>query len=139
MDPKRTLQHAPASGGPGNAINTKRAVQFGRLAVVRSHWYISSVIGIALGGHIMESRLICAVTALLLAATASQASAAAGEKAIGKCMRADCASMQQYCEESRSAGKTGTNCTAAGNQCVQGKGRTWHGTTAEGKKWSCNF
>jgi hypothetical protein len=87
----------------------------------------------------MKSRFIYAVAALLLAATATQASAAAGEKSIGKCMRADCATMQQYCEESRNAGKTGTNCTAAGNRCVQGKGRSWHGVTAEGKEWSCTF
>jgi hypothetical protein len=94
--------------------------------------------GIALGGSIMKSRFIYPVAALLLAATATQASAA-GEKSIGKCMRADCATMQQYCEESRNAGKAGTNCTAAGDQCVQSKGRSWHGVTAEGKKWSCNF
>jgi hypothetical protein len=61
------------------------------------------------------------------------------QKPIGKCMRADCASMQQFCEESRSAGKTGTNCAGAGQQCVQSKGRTWVGTSPDGKKWSCNF
>ena len=59
------------------------------------------------------------------------------QKAIGKCMRTDCAAMQAYCEESRSAGKTGTNCTAAGAQC--NKSKKWVGTTPDNKKWSCTF
>ena len=59
------------------------------------------------------------------------------QKQIGKCMRADCASMQAYCEESRAAGKTGTNCSAAGKQCAQNK--KWVGATPDGKKWSCTF
>jgi hypothetical protein len=75
----------------------------------------------------------------ILVALASTSVPSFAQKPIGKCMRADCASMQQYCEESRSAGKTLTNCTAAGKQCVQSKGRTWVGTTPDGKKWSCNF
>jgi hypothetical protein len=60
-------------------------------------------------------------------------------KAIGKCMRADCASMQAYCEESKSAGKTGTDCPSAGARCLASKGKTWVGTTPDGKKWSCTF
>lgn len=59
------------------------------------------------------------------------------QKPIGKCMRADCASMQQYCEESRSVGKTGTNCGPAGAQCT--KTKKWVGTSPDGKKWSCTF
>src|SRR6476619_2862861 len=60
-------------------------------------------------------------------------------KSIGKCMRLDCESMQQYCDESRSAGKTGTDCSVAGKLCFQSKGRTWVGTTADGKTWTCDF
>jgi hypothetical protein len=60
-------------------------------------------------------------------------------KLIGKCMRADCASMQAYCEESKAAGKTGTDCGAAGTLCLASKGKTWVGTTPDGKKWSCTF
>jgi hypothetical protein len=60
-------------------------------------------------------------------------------KAIGKCMRPDCASMQQYCNESKSEGKTGTDCAAAGKLCLDVKGRTWLGTTPDGKRWSCTF
>ncbi len=59
------------------------------------------------------------------------------QKPIGKCMRADCAAMQAYCQESRSAGKTRTNCEAAGAQCT--KNKKWIGTSPDGKKWSCTF
>jgi len=79
------------------------------------------------------------VSTILVTLASTSVASFAVEKFIGQCMRVDCASMQQFCEESRKAGKTGTNCTAAGNQCVQSKGRTWHGVTADGKKWSCNF
>jgi hypothetical protein len=61
------------------------------------------------------------------------------EKDIGQCMRVDCASMQQYCEESHKAGKTGTNCAVAGKACLQSNGPRWHGVTADGKKWTCKF
>lgn len=76
---------------------------------------------------------------MILIAVAFTSSPSFAQKPIGKCMRADCASMQQYCEESRSTGKTGTNCVAAGKQCVQSKGGKWVGTTTDGKKWSCTF
>jgi len=69
-----------------------------------------------------------------LVAAAAPSSA---QKPIGKCMRADCASMLAYCQESRSAGKTGTNCEAAGARCI--KSKKWIGTTPEGTKWSCVF
>lgn len=59
------------------------------------------------------------------------------QKPIGKCMRADCATMQAYCQESRGAGKTKTNCEAAGAKCT--KSKKWVGTTSDGKKWSCTF
>jgi hypothetical protein len=73
----------------------------------------------------------------ILVALISSSVPSVAQKAIGKCMRADCASMQAYCEESRSAGKTGTNCVAAGAQCT--KSKKWVGTTTDGKKWSCTF
>jgi hypothetical protein len=79
------------------------------------------------------------ISTILVALVSTSASSFAGEKSVGACMRSDCASMQQYCEESRKAGKTGTNCAAAGDQCVKSNGRTWHGVTGDGKKWTCNF
>jgi hypothetical protein len=80
---------------------------------------------------------ICTLATGLVFAFVSTPSFA--QKPIGKCMRADCASMQSYCEESRATGKTMTNCSAAGKLCLQSKGRTWIGTSPEGKKWSCVF
>jgi hypothetical protein len=59
------------------------------------------------------------------------------QTAIGKCMRADCASMQSFCQESKTAGKTGTDCEAAGALCA--KNQKWVGTRPDGKKWSCTF
>jgi hypothetical protein len=73
----------------------------------------------------------------ILVALASTSAPSFAQKPIGKCMRPDCASMQQYCEESRSAGKTGTNCVPAGAQCT--KTKKWVGTGPDGKKWSCTF
>ncbi|MGW1420357.1 hypothetical protein ACWAT4_09605 [Bradyrhizobium manausense] len=78
--------------------------------------------------------LYCAAIFMTLISTSVPSSA---QKAIGKCMRADCAGMQAYCSESRSSGKTGTNCEAAGAQCT--KAKKWVGTTPDGKKWSCTF
>lgn len=78
--------------------------------------------------------LYCSAILLALISTSLPSSA---QKAIGKCMRADCASMQAYCNESRSSGKTGTNCEVAGAQCI--KAKKWVGTTPDGKKWSCTF
>ena len=78
--------------------------------------------------------LYCSAILVALISTSVPSSA---QKAIGKCMRADCASMQAYCNESRSSGKTGTNCEAAGAQCT--KAKKWVGTTPDGKKWSCTF
>ena len=57
--------------------------------------------------------LYCFAVLVALISTAVPGSA---QKAIGKCMRADCAIMHAYCTESRSSGKTGTNCEAAGAQ-----------------------
>jgi hypothetical protein len=74
-------------------------------------------------------------TIIFAVSSVSSPSLAQKAKPIGKCMRPDCASMQQFCEESKRAGKTGTDCAAAGKQC----GRTWVGTTPDGKKWSCTF
>jgi hypothetical protein len=54
--------------------------------------------------------LYCSAILVALISTSVPSSA---QKAIGKCMRADCASMQAYCNESRSSGKTGTNCEVA--------------------------
>jgi hypothetical protein len=74
------------------------------------------------------------------------------QKAVGNCMKvtgypqflqrsssheASCASMQAYCSESRSSGKTHTNCEDASAQCA--KAKKWIGTTPDGKKWSCTF
>ena len=75
----------------------------------------------------------------VLVALASTAVPSFAQKHIGKCMRADCESMQQYCDESRSAGKTATDCSVAGKLCHQSKGRTWVGTTPDGKQWTCDF
>jgi hypothetical protein len=74
---------------------------------------------------------LCISTVLVaLAVTAAPTFA---QKSIGKCVRPDCESMQQYCDESRSAGKTGTDCSVAGKLCFQSKGRTWVGTTPDGR------
>jgi hypothetical protein len=81
--------------------------------------------------------LTISTTFVALASTC--VSSFAGEKDIGQCMRVDCASMQQYCEESHKAGKTGTNCAVAGKACLQSAGPRWHGVTADGKKWTCKF
>jgi hypothetical protein len=78
------------------------------------------------------------LTLMVALASATGPSFAQKAKDIGKCMRADCGSMQKFCEESRSAGKTGTNCEAAGKLCLESKGR-WVGTTPDGKKWTCTF
>ena len=78
--------------------------------------------------------LYCSAILVALISTSVPSSA---QKAIGKCMRADCASMQAYCNESRSSGKTGTNCEVAGAQCT--KAKKWVGTAPDGKKWSCTF
>lgn len=83
-------------------------------------------------------RFYFAVVALA-AVSACTPSFAQKAKLIGKCMRADCAAMQSYCEESKSAGKTGTDCGAAGKQCVAGGGKSWVGKTPDGKAWSCTF
>ena len=72
--------------------------------------------------------LYCSAILVALISTSVPSSA---QKAIGKCMRADCASMQAYCNESRSSGKTGTNCEVAGARCT--KAKKWVGTTPDGK------
>ena len=79
------------------------------------------------------------VSTTFLALSSTCVPSFAAEKDIGQCMRVDCASMQQYCEESYKIGKTGTNCAAAGKACLQSNGGRWHGVTADGKKWTCNF
>ena len=76
---------------------------------------------------------------VIAAFSAASPSFAQKAKLIGKCMRVDCAAMQSYCEESKSQGKTGTDCTAAGKQCVAGGGKSWVGKTPDGKAWSCTF
>jgi hypothetical protein len=73
---------------------------------------------------------VCAVVVSTLAPSSAQ-------KAVGKCMRADCAAMQAYCQESKAAGKTQTNCEAAGAQCT--KNKKWVGKSVDGKAWSCTF
>lgn len=77
-------------------------------------------------------RLLTAALILIASSLPSMA-----QKPIGKCMRSDCAAMQAYCMESMAAGKTGTNCAAAGAQCD--KSKKWIGSTPDGKKWSCTF
>ncbi|MFK4511387.1 hypothetical protein ABIF81_006565 [Bradyrhizobium daqingense] len=77
--------------------------------------------------------------AALAIVTAATPSLAQKPKLIGKCMRTDCAAMQSYCEESKSTGKTGTDCGMAGKQCVAGGGKSWLGRTPDGKAWSCTF
>lgn len=59
------------------------------------------------------------------------------QKFYGKCMRPDCASMLAYCQESKSTGKTSTNCETAAALCA--KNKKWVGTTPDGKKWACGF
>jgi len=78
-----------------------------------------------------------AIYSSVLAALILSSNLSFAQKAIGKCMRVDCASMLSYCKESRSIGKTATNCEAAGAQCLRTK--KWIGTTPEGTKWSCTF
>ena len=75
----------------------------------------------------------------VLVALALTAAPTFAQKSIGKCMRPDCESMQKYCDESRSAGKTGTDCSIAGKRCFQSNGRTWVGTAPDGKTWTCDF
>ena len=85
----------------------------------------------------ISMKSLCISTVLVaLALTAAPTFA---QMSIGKCVRPDCESMQQYCDESRSAGKTGTDCSVAGKLCFQSKGRTWVGTTPDGKTWTCDF
>jgi hypothetical protein len=81
----------------------------------------------------------CLYIATVLAAFASTLAPTLAQKHIGKCVRADCETMQQYCDESRNAGKTATDCSVAGKQCFQSKGRAWVGTTPDGKQWTCDF
>ena len=79
----------------------------------------------------------CSLLSVVFAVLISTPSPSLAQKPIGKCMRADCAAMQAYCQESRSAGKTLTNCEAAGAQCS--KAKKWIGTSPDGKNWSCTF
>jgi hypothetical protein len=81
----------------------------------------------------MKYLLLTAVFGVLVSTSA----ASLAQKPIGKCMRADCAGMQTYCQESKAAGKTATNCEAAGAQCT--KNKKWTGKTVDGKTWSCTF
>ena len=95
---------------------------------------------------------VVAKSAIIIMAMISTSVPSFAQKAMGNCMKvsgysqflqrsssheADCTSMQAYCSESRSSGKTGTNCEAAGAQCT--KAKKWVGTTPDGKKWSCTF
>jgi len=75
----------------------------------------------------------------VLAALALTPAPTFAQKSIGKCTRPDCESMQRYCDESRNAGKTGTDCSIAGKRCFQSNGRTWVGTNPDGKTWTCDF
>ena len=74
--------------------------------------------------------VVFAVSVSILAPSSAQ-------KYVGKCMRADCAAMQAYCQESKAAGKSLTNCEAAGAQCT--KNKKWFGKSVDGKAWSCTF
>jgi len=62
------------------------------------------------------------ISTTFVALVSTCVSSFAGEKDIGQCMRVDCASMQQYCEESHKAGKTGTNCAVAGKCAFEARG-----------------
>jgi hypothetical protein len=101
----------------------------------------------------LESKMyVVAKSAIIIMALISTSVPSFAQKAIGNCMKvtgysqflqrsssheADCTSMQAYCSESRSSGKTLTNCEAASAQCS--KAKRWIGTTPDGKKWSCTF
>jgi hypothetical protein len=75
----------------------------------------------------------------VLAALDFTAAPTFAQQHIGKCIRPDCESIQRYCDESRNAGKTGTDCSIAGKRCFQSNGRTWVGTNPDGKTWTCDF
>jgi len=73
----------------------------------------------------------------VLVALASTTAPTFAQKHVGKCIRPDCESMTRFCDEGRNAGKT--DCSIAGKRCYQSNGRTWVGTTPDGKTWTCDF